>query len=117
MKVLVILFEFVIGLVFILLMMFEFEGNSVDVLIFLIEIDIVVFLVIEDGVIVFENYWLIGGEDVIWLFMFVVKSFVLVLVGIVVGEGKIDSIQDLVMKYVFEFVGLVYDGVLIKDIL
>lgn len=110
-------FEFATGPALTLPTTFEFEGNSVDVPTFLTETDTAALLVIEDGAIVFEDYWLTGGEDVTWLSMSVAKSFVSALVGIAVGEGKIDSIQDPVTKYVPELAGSAYDGVSIKDIL
>lgn len=110
-------FEFAEGTPIDLPATFAFEGNSVDVPTFLSDTDTAALLVIKDGAIVSEDYWLTGGQDVTWLSMSVAKSFVSALVGIAVDEGKIDSIQDPVTKYVPELTGSAYDGVSIKDIL
>jgi len=110
-------YEFAAGAALTLPTDFQFEGNRVDVSTFLTETDTAALLVIKDGAIVFEDYWLTGGEDVTWLSMSVAKSFVSALVGIAVGEGKIDSIEDPVTKYVPDLAGSAYDGVSIKDIL
>lgn len=110
-------FEFATGTALTLPTDFQFEGNTVDVSTFLTETDTAALLVIKDGAIVFEDYWLTGGEDVTWLSMSVAKSFVSALVGIAVDEGKIDSIEDPVTKYLPDLVGSAYDGVSIKDIL
>lgn len=110
-------FDFDEGVKILLLFIYVYDGEINDIEVFLREIDISVVLVFKDGEVVFEEYYLIGGCDVIWLFMFVVKSFVFVLVGVVVVDGYIKSIVDFVMEYVFVFIGFVYDGVFIKDIL
>lgn len=96
---------------------FQFEGQRVDAASFLVDTDTAALLVIDQGAIVFEEYWLTGGEDVTWMSMSVAKSFVSALVGIAVDEGKIDSIQDPVTKYVPALAGSAYDGVSIKDVL
>ncbi|MBR1177137.1 serine hydrolase [Bradyrhizobium sp. KB893862 SZCCT0404] len=74
-------------------------------------------LVLKDGQIRFEKYWLTGGRDVHWISMSVAKSFVSALVGIALGEGLIGSIDDAIDRYVPSFGGSAYAGVSIKNVL
>ncbi|MEM7069899.1 MAG: serine hydrolase [Pseudomonadota bacterium] len=96
---------------------FMFEGKKSDVQEFLAETDTSALLVIKDGNIVFEEYWLTGGQDVTWLSSSVAKSYISALVGIAIAEGDIESIQVPITQYVPELAGSAYDGVSIKDVL
>lgn len=96
---------------------FSFENKSVDVDEFLSRTGTSALLIIKDGKIYYENYWLTGGRDVLWLSMSVAKSFISTLVGIAIEQGHIGSINDPVTKYVPQLANSAYDGVQIKDIL
>ncbi len=96
---------------------FVFKGQSVDTETFLKETDTVALLVLKGGDVRFERYSLTGGRNVAWLSMSVAKSFISALVGIAVNEGKIESIEDPITKYVPKLERSAYDGVRIKDIL
>jgi CubicO group peptidase (beta-lactamase class C family) len=96
---------------------YEYKGQVYEVDKFLTETDTVAMLVLKDGAVVHEEYWLSGGRDVKWISMSLSKSFVSVLLGIAIAEGHIDSLQDPITKYVPELVGSAYEGVSIKDIL
>lgn len=96
---------------------FTYKGQVVDTQTFLSDTDTAALLVLKDGNVVFEEYWLTGGRDVTWLSMSVAKSFVSALVGIAVSEGDIESIQDPVTTYVPELAESAYAGVSIKDVL
>lgn len=96
---------------------FVFEGETVNTQTFLADTDTSALLVLKDGEIVFEDYWLTGGRDVTWLSMSVAKSFVSALVGIAVADGEIESIDEPITKYVPELSGSAYNGVSIKDVL
>lgn len=74
-------------------------------------------LVIRDGKIRSENYWRTGGADVQWISMSVAKSFVSALIGLLVADGKIRSIEDPITDYITVTPGSAYDGVSIKNIL
>lgn len=74
-------------------------------------------LVLRNDVIVFERYWRghrEDGEHVSWS---VAKSFISALIGIALEEGKFESIQDPITRYLPELEKTGYDGVRIKDIL
>ncbi len=74
-------------------------------------------LVIQDGKIRYENYWLTGGEDVNWMSFSAGKSFVSALIGIAIDDGLIESVETPITRYVPELLGSAYDGVRIKDVL
>ena len=74
-------------------------------------------LVLQDGTVRFERYWLTGGPEVQWMSMSVAKSFVSALVGIACSEGHIASIEDPISNYVPLLAGTAYDGVSIRHVL
>lgn len=94
-----------------------FNGRDLDTIQFLKETDTVALLVIENGKIRYENYWLTGGPKVNWMSMSVGKSFVSAMIGIALEEGLIKSIEDPITQYVEKLKGSAYDNVRIKDIL
>ena len=96
---------------------YEFAGKSRDMRAFLEETDTAALVVIADGAIKYENYWLTGGPDVHWMSFSVGKSFVSALIGIALEEGHIKSIEDAITDYVPSLNGSAYEGVRIKDIL
>lgn len=96
---------------------FTYKGETVATADFLAETDTGALLVIENGKVRFEDYWLSGGRDVQWMSMSVAKSFISASVGIAVDEGHIKSIEEPVTNYVPALKGSAYDGVRIKDIL
>ena len=56
-------------------------------------------LVIQNGQIRFEPYYLTGGERVRWVSWSVAKSFISTLVGIAIAQGAIRSIEDAISDY------------------
>ena len=65
----------------------------------------------------YENYWNGNSVSSKHIAFSVSKSFLSALIGIAVGDGLIDSIEDPVTKYIPDFNGTGYEGVRIKDIL
>lgn len=74
-------------------------------------------IIIRDGKIRFEQYWKTGGPQVQWISMSVAKSFVSALVGLLVADGAIRSIDDAISDYIEVVPGSAYDGVSIKNVL
>lgn len=74
-------------------------------------------LIIKNGQVRYEKYWLTGGEERHWTSMSVAKSFVSALYGIAIADGTLDSIEDPASKYLPALKGSAYDGVKLKDIL
>jgi CubicO group peptidase (beta-lactamase class C family) len=96
---------------------FEFEGRSLDTAQFLSEMETTGLLVLKDGRIVFERYWLGNDATTQSASWSVGKSFVSALVGVAVDEGAIGSIEDPVSHYAPMLEGGAYDGVRLKDVL
>ncbi|MEP5760447.1 MAG: serine hydrolase [Litoreibacter sp.] len=74
-------------------------------------------LVLHEGKIVHEAYYQGTKQDDLRISWSVSKSFLSALFGIVLEEGSIGSIDDLVTKYVPELTGSAYEGVSIKNVL
>ncbi|MEM9623886.1 MAG: serine hydrolase [Pseudomonadota bacterium] len=96
---------------------FEFNGRTVMTDEFLQRTDTGGLLVLQDGRVRFEDYWLSGGRDVQWISWSVAKSFVSALVGIALEEGFIKSIDEPISQYIQVEPGSAYDGVSIKHVL
>ena len=74
-------------------------------------------LVLKQGAVRYEEYWLSGGREVQLMSFSVAKSFVSALVGIALSEGSIRSIEDPIDQYAAGLKGCAYEGVRIKDVL
>ncbi|MEI6231087.1 MAG: serine hydrolase [Actinomycetes bacterium] len=96
---------------------FDFDGATSNTAQFITDTDTAAVLVLKDGVVRHESYYLTGGRDVRWLSMSVAKSFTSALVGIAVQEGLIASIEDPISSYIRVEPGSAYDGVSIRSVL
>lgn len=74
-------------------------------------------IIVHDGRIVHESYGRGADAGTQFTTWSLVKSITSTLVGIAVAEGKIDSVDDPLMKYLPELAGTAYDGVTIKQAL
>ena len=96
---------------------FEYKGATLDLAQYLEDNKSTGMLVLRDGAIAYEDYWLghhAEGRHISWS---VAKSFVSALVGIAVKEGKIASIELPITDYLPEFEGTGYQSVKVRDIL
>lgn len=96
---------------------YSFAGANKQSSAFLQETQTSALVVIQDGQLRYENYWLTGGKDVTWISFSVAKSFVSALIGIAIDDGLIESVETPITRYVPELAGSAYDGVRIKDVL
>ena len=96
---------------------FAFDGRSLNTAQFLAEIETTGLIVIRNGRVEFEDYWLGNDASTQVIGWSVSKSFVSALIGIAIGEGAIASIEDPVTRYAPELAGGAYDGVRLKDVL
>ena len=96
---------------------FEFSGREVQTAEFLNRTDTGGLLVLQDGRIRREQYWLSGGQHVQWISWSVAKSFISALVGIALEEGYIGSIDDEISRYIKVDAGSAYDGTPIRHVL
>src|ERR1035437_1663589 len=74
-------------------------------------------LVIKNGKIVFEKYYLGADDKSLFTSMSVAKSFTSTLVGLAIADGKVANVDRPVTDYLPELHGSGYDGVSIKNIL
>jgi len=96
---------------------YEYKGETKNLMKFLNGTWTTGLVVLKDGKIAFEEYYLdntAASKTISWS---VAKSFVSSMIGIAIHEGRIDDIQQLVTEYVPNLKGTGYDGVRIKDVL
>lgn len=74
-------------------------------------------LVLQDGEIRYENYFLGNDAESRWMSMSVVKSMTAMLIGAAIQDGYIESIDDPIVRYLPRFAGTAYDGVTVRHIL
>ncbi|MFT7047956.1 MAG: CubicO group peptidase (beta-lactamase class C family) [Halioglobus sp.] len=75
------------------------------------------FLVIKDGEIIYENYTHGDSRDSLHISFSMAKSFTSALLGIALDEGKLDSLDDPIRKYLPELTSAAFDDVTIKQVL
>jgi CubicO group peptidase (beta-lactamase class C family) len=96
---------------------FTYDGTSVNIEEFLTDTDTAALLILKDGHLVYENYWLTGGRQVQWLSHSVSKSFVSAAVGLALRDRFIRSLEDPISDYVPVLKDSGYNNVRIKDVL
>jgi CubicO group peptidase (beta-lactamase class C family) len=74
-------------------------------------------VVLKNGQIVYEDYYLGTTEDDLRISWSVAKSFLSALMGVLVQEGAIASLDNPVTDYVAQLKGGAYDGATIHDVL
>ncbi len=79
--------------------------------------DVTALVVLKDGQIVYENYFKGTAPDDRRISWSVAKSYLSALVGILLAEGKIASLDDPVTKYAPALAGGAYDGATLRQVL
>ena len=79
--------------------------------------DVTALVVMKDGEIAYENYFLGTDAKDLRISWSVAKSYLSALVGILLEEGDIASIDDPVTKYAPSLIGTAYDGATIRNVL
>ncbi|PKQ69079.1 serine hydrolase [Labilibaculum manganireducens] len=77
----------------------------------------VAFLVIQNGTVVYEEYWDDYGTESLSNLFSATKSIVSLLIGIAIDQGKINSINDPIGKYLKEFSKDERGNITIKNLL
>lgn len=83
----------------------------------IVDRDVTALVVLKDGTLVHEDYFLGTTPEDLRVSWSVAKSFLSALMGIVLEDGDIKSIDDQVTDYVPMLIGSAYDGATIKDVL
>lgn len=79
--------------------------------------DVTGMMIIKDGQVVFEYYGQGNTPQTLWTSRSVAKSIVSTLVGVAVREGKIESLDDNVVKYNPDVAGTAWEKVSIRNLL
>lgn len=93
---------------------FTFESTSYPLKEFMENTKTSGFLVIQDDIIKYEEYFFGGDENTLFSSNSMGKSFVSALMGIAVSEGYVDSVEDPLGKYIPEFVGTELENIPIR---
>jgi CubicO group peptidase (beta-lactamase class C family) len=96
---------------------FESRGKTYDLYDFLSLNRIAGLLVVKDGKVAFEDYFLGNNPQTRWMSMSVAKSITATLVGVAIFEGHIGSLDDPLTRYLPRFAGTAYDGVTVRQLL
>jgi CubicO group peptidase (beta-lactamase class C family) len=96
---------------------YEWQGRTKTLAEFMrtSETDATVF--VHDGAVVselYENGWSAGARHQPWS---VTKSFISALVGIAIGEGRVDSLRDPIDAYIPRLAGTAWEGTTIRNLL
>jgi len=96
---------------------FESRGRQFDLYDYLALNRVAGLLVVKDGEVAFERYFLGNTRQTRWMSMSVVKSITATLVGMAIRDGYIESIDDPLTRYLPQFEGSAYDGVTVRNLL
>ena len=96
---------------------YTIDGRTWSLDEYLDERDVMAFVVLKDDQIVLEKYLHGAGPEDRFISFSVGKSVTSVLVGVAMDEGKIDSVDDPVTKYLPSLAGTAYDGVTLENVL
>ncbi|WP_392566659.1 serine hydrolase [Utexia brackfieldae] len=96
---------------------YVFNDHSYTLSDYLVRNNVTGLLVIKDGKIAYEYYGQGNNNTTLWTSRSVGKSVVSTLVGIALKEGKIASLDDLVVKYNPDVKGTVWENVTIRQLL
>jgi len=81
------------------------------------ELSTTALVVVKDGTIVFEDYYLGTSQEDLRISWSMSKSFVSALTGLALERGDIESLDDPVTKYVPNLKGSAYDGVSLRNVM
>lgn len=96
---------------------FESYGEEYGVKDVMLETKTTAMVVVKDGTIVFEDYFLGTGPDDQRISWSMSKSFVSSLIGVALKEGAIKSLDDQVTEYAPLLKGSAYDGATLRNVL
>ena len=96
---------------------YQYEGETRDLADLYTEMETSGLMIIHDGEVVHESYGRGADAGTRFTTWSLVKSITSTLVGVAVADGKIDSVDDQLVKYLPEVAGTAYDGVTIKQAL
>lgn len=96
---------------------YRFAGKSYSIADYMLRNNTTGFLVLKNGRIAYESYFLGADEDSLFTSFSVGKSIVSTLVGLAIGDGLIASVEDKLVTYLPHYKGSGYENVTIKQAL
>ncbi|MEL7545984.1 MAG: serine hydrolase [Pseudomonadota bacterium] len=96
---------------------YDFEGETRNVRELLERSQTTGLAILHDGVLIHEEYNRGNTRESLAIQMSVSKGMASFLIGVALENGAIDSVDDLVTKYVPELIGSAYEGVTLKQVL
>ena len=96
---------------------YEWEGQAKSLDTYIEERTVTSLVVLKDGELVFEDYYLDANREDRMTSWSVAKSYVATLINIAVEEGKISSLDDTVDMYVPDFEGTDYGKATLRHLL
>ena len=96
---------------------FAWKGANLNLVDILAETRTTALVVVKDGTIVSEDYYLGTGMDDKRISWSMSKSFVSSLIGVALADGKIKSLDDQVTDYVPSLKGSAYEGATLRNVL
>ena len=96
---------------------YEYEGNTRTLADMYEDMETSGIVIVHEGNIVHESYGRGASAGTKFTTWSLVKSITSTLVGVAIADGKIDSVDDQLVKYLPEIEGTAYDGVTIKQAL
>lgn len=96
---------------------YDFEGESRNVRELLERSQTTGLAILHDGVLIHEQYSRGNTRESLAIQMSVSKGMASFLIGVALEDGAINSVDDLVTKYVPDLIGTAYDGVTLKQVL
>jgi len=97
--------------------MFEYKGEMLNTREVLYDTRTRSLVVLHQGKIVYEEYTGKGSIDQPWMVFSLSKTITSTAIGILLNEGKIESLDDLVTKYLPELENTAWDTSTIKEVL
>lgn len=96
---------------------YDFEGETRNVRELLERSQTTGLAILHDGVLIHEEYNRGNTRESLAIQMSVSKSMASFLIGVALEDGAIESVDDLVTKYVPDLIDTAYDGVTLKQVL
>ncbi len=96
---------------------FTDKGTSYDLFDVLALNRVAAMMIVKDGTVLFERYFMGNDASTRWMSMSLVKTITVMLIGAAIEDGHITSLQDPVTRYLPEFIGTTYDGVTVEQII
>ncbi|MBT8445426.1 MAG: beta-lactamase family protein, partial [Gammaproteobacteria bacterium] len=98
-------------------MQFEYRGESYGFADYIKKSNVAGLIVIQDGKVLDESYYLGNSRNTRWVSFSVTKSLTSMLLGAAIEDGYIGDLDEAITDYLPRLKGSLYDGVTIRNLL